>query len=173
MYHLGVAKTLNELKVLPKIISGSSAGSIVATFICTKKQEDFNTWFEEGTINYSAFSQRTKTGSFQRRLNRLLSDGVLLDISVVRDFLRDNIGNVTFQEAYDQTGLVLNITVTGLSQFDQNLLLNYLTAPNVIIWSAVCCSCAIPFVYGPSILYAKDENDKVVEYLSGILVPLT
>jgi TAG lipase/steryl ester hydrolase/phospholipase A2/LPA acyltransferase len=27
------------------------------------------------------------------------------------------------------------------------MLLNYLTSPNVLLWSAVSASCAIPFVY--------------------------
>ena len=35
MYHLGVIKALYERKLLPKIIAGTSAGSIIASFICT------------------------------------------------------------------------------------------------------------------------------------------
>jgi hypothetical protein len=36
-----------------------------------------------------------------------------MDINIWKDFLRDNIGDMTFQEAYDKTGRILNITVTG------------------------------------------------------------
>ena len=35
MYHLGVIKALYEQNLLPRIIAGTSAGSIVAAFICT------------------------------------------------------------------------------------------------------------------------------------------
>jgi hypothetical protein len=37
-----------------------------------------------------------------------------MDIKVLAKFLKDNIGDVTFQEAYDRTGWILNITVTGV-----------------------------------------------------------
>jgi predicted acylesterase/phospholipase RssA len=40
MYHIGVIKTLYELKLFPTIISGSSAGSIIAAFICSKRYEE-------------------------------------------------------------------------------------------------------------------------------------
>jgi len=40
MYHIGVIKTLFEQKILPRIISGSSAGSIIAAFLCCKKLEE-------------------------------------------------------------------------------------------------------------------------------------
>ena len=43
-------------------------------------------------------------------------------------------------------------------------LLNYLTAPNVLIWSAVAASCAIPFVYKSAPLMAKDRYGKVVPW---------
>lgn len=40
-------------------------------------------------------------------------------------------------------------------------LLNYLTAPNVLIWSAVAASCAIPGVYRSSPLMFKDKNGAI------------
>jgi len=39
VYHLGVIKALYEQDLLPRIISGSSAGSIVAAIICTRPYE--------------------------------------------------------------------------------------------------------------------------------------
>jgi len=60
---------------------------------------------------------------------------------------------------------VLNITVTGENQNDQDRILNYLSAPNVIIRSAVCCSCGIPYIYGSSDLLCKNEKGEVVKYL--------
>ena len=41
-----------------------------------------------------------------------------MDINVLQNFLRDNIGDVTFQEAFDKYGWILNITVTGSTQYD-------------------------------------------------------
>ena len=77
--------------------------------------------------------------------------GVIFDIKVLERFVHHNIGDVTFLEAYRRTRRVLNITVTSSVDFggDNSRLLNYLTAPNVLIYSAVLASCAIPGVYEP------------------------
>lgn len=82
----------------------------------------------------------------------------------MEEFLRDNIGDYTFQEAYDKFGVILNITVTGTSRYDSDRLLNYLTAPNVLIWSASAASCAIPFIYGATDLYCKDYEGNTTKY---------
>ena len=74
---------------------------------------------------------------------------------------------IFLKEAYDKTGWILNITVTGHGDHDSYRLLNYLTAPNVLVWSAVCASCAIPLIYGPVDLYCKNENSKIVPYIPG------
>lgn len=58
MYHAGVIKTLYELKLLPRIISGSSAGSIIASFICSRKYEEIPELFEDNGIKWDAFEKR-------------------------------------------------------------------------------------------------------------------
>jgi predicted acylesterase/phospholipase RssA len=58
----------------------------------------------------------------------------------------------------------LNITVTGGGEHDEDRLLNYLTAPNVLIWSASTASCAIPFIYGATDLYCKDHMGNISKY---------
>ena len=40
IYHYGVVKTLFEEGMMPRIIAGSSAGSIFAAIIATNKHED-------------------------------------------------------------------------------------------------------------------------------------
>ena len=37
-------------------------------------------------------------------------------------------------------------------------LLNYLTAPNVLIWSAIAASCSVPFIFSSSEILAKDPK---------------
>ena len=37
-------------------------------------------------------------------------------------------------------------------------LLNYLTAPNVLIWSAIAASCSVPFIFSASEIMAKDPR---------------
>ena len=66
-----------------------------------------------------------------RRAKRFVTEGYILDASVLEDCVRANVGDLTFMEAYQRTKRVLNITIApaggGLPS-----LLNYLTAPNVV-----------------------------------------
>ena len=57
------------------------------------------------------------------------------------------------KEAYEKTGFILNITVTGLNPHDKCRIMNYFTSPNVYIWSASSASCCIPGVYGSTKIY--------------------
>ena len=45
IYHLGVVKALWEQKLLPKVISGSSMGSIVAAAVCTRSDAELDEFF--------------------------------------------------------------------------------------------------------------------------------
>ncbi len=73
------------------------------------------TYTEEG-IDFGAFYQNKSSytsTSIMRKIQRLFRKGTLMNIKVLNKFVRDNIGDITFQEAYDKTGWILNITVTG------------------------------------------------------------
>jgi len=118
-------------------------------------------------IKLEAFYRRNNKYSTLRKLRRLFSEGFILDVRIIQDFMRDNIGDITFQEAYDKTGWILNITVTGHGEHDGYRLLNYLTAPNVLVWSAIAASCGIPYLYGPVDLYCKNEQNEISPYVSG------
>lgn len=65
----------------------------------------------------------------------------------------------------------MNIMVTGKDCSSSDCLLNYITAPNVIVWSAVCCSCSLPGVYEASNLYYKNEKGEIlsgdIKYVDG------
>ena len=80
-----------------------------------------------------------------------------MEINVLKKALQKNVGDVTFYEAYERTGKILNITVSPANDYERPRLLNYLTSPNVLIWSAACASCAFPILYQPVELVAKSE----------------
>jgi predicted acylesterase/phospholipase RssA len=71
---------------------------------------------------------------------------------------------MTFKEAFEKTGIILNISVTD-NIHEKCRLLNYLSTPNVFIWSAAIASCSLPFVISPSKIYAKNKNEEIVEWL--------
>ncbi len=46
------------------------------------------------------------------------------------------------------------------------MLLNYVTAPDVLIWSASAASCGIPLVYGSSKLLCKDAKGEIAPWIT-------
>jgi hypothetical protein len=134
MYHIGVIKTLYEQNLMPRIICGSSAGSMIAAMVCTEPYENVPNLIER-ELKQGPFEYKIRENSIWVNLLRFIMSGALFDIEAVGRFLRDSIGDITFQEAFDKTAWILNITVTGYKEHDNHRLLNYLTAPNVLIWS--------------------------------------
>ena len=89
-------------------------------------------------------------------LTRLLTQGAWIDIKHLTRVMRDLLGEMTFQEAYNRTRRILNICVSPSSVYELPTLLNYITAPNVLIWSAVAASCSIPLVFSSAELVVKN-----------------
>lgn len=94
----------------------------------------------------------------------MIDPGVLMDIKIVEQALCDNIGNITFQEAFLHTGRLLNITLRTKGGLGTPRLLNYLNAPNVIIWSAACASCSVVGLYEEVEILAKDQDGEIVKW---------
>lgn len=159
MMHIGVVKVLFEAHLLPRIISGSSAGAIVAAIVCTRKDEEMDELcsnFHRG--NLQVFQNETYPENIFSRIGRFLKHGVFMDIKYLRDVMAEWMGDMTFGEAFNKTRRILNITVSSSSIYEMPRLLNYITAPNVIIWSAVAASCSIPGIFAGSPLLAKDSK---------------
>lgn len=138
MNHIGVLKTLWEAKLLPRIISGASAGSIVCAVVCTRTDEeipDLLASFCHGDL--AVFEEEGNEDGLLRKVARFLKIGSLFDISHLTRVMKDMLGDMTFQEAYNRTRRILNICVSSASLYELPRLLNYVTAPNVLIWSAV------------------------------------
>ena len=53
-------------------------------------------------------------------------------------------GDMTFAEAYRKTGRIFCVTLSSTTKKAPPVLLNYLTAPDVTIASAVIASAAVP-----------------------------
>lgn len=169
--HIGVARALYRAGMLPKIICGSFVGAIVAAILCTKDKDELEDLFDNENIEISAFNKREKMGgsSLQRKLSRLFKYGRIFDISILGEFVRNNMGDITFAEAFQKTGYILNITVYSKRKNEVPVLLNHLTSPEVVIWSAACASCSVPGLYEPINLLAKDSNGKIFPWTpSGI-----
>lgn len=55
-----------------------------------------------------------------------------MDVKILEDCVRSNVGDLTFMQAYQRTGRVLNIVVSSKRKNEVPRLLNYLTAPDVV-----------------------------------------
>ncbi|KAL2165590.1 hypothetical protein VTG60DRAFT_4270 [Thermothelomyces hinnuleus] len=146
MAHIGVLKTLYEQQLLPRIMSGASAGSIVCAVLCTRKDEEIPTLIEKFPYgDLRVFESENE--SLTTHLHNLLTKGWWSDISNLTRVMRSWLGDMTFLEAYNRTRRICNICVSSASIYDVPRLLNYITAPNVLIWSAVAASCSVPLIF--------------------------
>ena len=97
----------------------------------------------------------------------MLSTKNLLDSSVLQQTIVELIGgDVTFLEAFDRTGRVLNITVTRSDGKAPPLLCNYLTTPQLLVHSACHASCAIPGIFAPVQLMGRDRTGAIRPYFT-------
>ena len=138
MNHIGVLKTLFEANLLPRIISGASAGSIVCSVVCTRGDDEIPhllSTFCDGKLD--VFDEEGGDNGILRKVARFLKHGAIYDIQNLTNIMKELLGDITFQEAYNRTRKILNITVSSASLYELPRLLNYITAPNVLIWSAV------------------------------------
>jgi NTE family protein len=147
-FHVGVVKALWEQGVLPNILAGSSGGSIVAAIVCTRKDADIGPFLD---------SKRLANPARDPEMKRLAPDEV-------RERLAELIPDLTFQQAYEISGRHLNVSVAPAEKHQNGRLLNAITAPNVLIREAVLASCAVPGVFPPVMLMARDEDGNRVPY---------
>ncbi|KAF8307243.1 patatin-domain-containing protein [Clavulina sp. PMI_390] len=160
-YHFGVIKALLDANLMPRVYNGTSAGTLSAAFACTHTDEEMRllmgprladqiTCFEE--------SMRTVFG-------RLYHTGAMFDaVQWARKSTWFTRGSMTFREAYERTGKVLNISVIPADQHSPTKLLNYLTAPNCVIWSAAIASSAVPTIINPVVLMQKTKTGDVIPW---------
>ena len=172
---MGVVKALWNEQLLPRVISGASAGSLMAALIGTRNDEELRNILcgsddcKAGTLSFRRdfFMPRADVDSpTGKQLQRLLPLwlrkyldpllGLLFDNKVVnldtehfKQVVYENMGDYTFQEAFDRTGRIINITVAPMNNYDPPRLLNYLTAPPICVWSAAAASCAVPGLFDP------------------------
>lgn len=160
-HHIGVLKALFLSGLLPRIISGSSSGSIMAAMLCTRTDAEMPGLLNMESVNMNFLDEPTVGHGWQQYLvkfRRLLKEGVVFDQNVLQTCMTENLGHITFLEAFKKTRRILNIAVSSETQHELPRMLNYLTAPNVLIWSAVVASCAVPGVFLSSGLMAKDPR---------------
>ncbi|AJU03278.1 Tgl5p [Saccharomyces cerevisiae YJM1401] len=162
LFHIGVLAALFESDLMPKVISGSSAGAIVASIFCVHTTQEIPSLLTNVlNMEFNIFNDdnsKSPNENLLIKISRFCQNGTWFNNQPLINTMLSFLGNLTFREAYNKTGKILNITVSPASIYEQPKLLNNLTAPNVLIWSAVCASCSLPGVFPSTPLFEKDPH---------------
>ncbi|OAD68695.1 hypothetical protein PHYBLDRAFT_127512, partial [Phycomyces blakesleeanus NRRL 1555(-)] len=163
-YHLGVIRALLDRNLLPSIITGTSAGSLLGAIVCTRTDEELRQVLVPGL----AERINIVDGTFVDRLKNYFKTGAIFDSEKwCREAMWYTRGSMTFKEAYERTGRIYNVSVVPSDAHSPPKLLNYITAPDCVIWSAVLASAAIPGVLNAVVLMQKTKTGQLIPYNYG------
>ena len=157
LFHVGVVKALFREGVLPEVISGSSAGSVVAATVGTRRPEEVEELLDPRQSYYHFWRPL--------RLRRIIERRALMDQNQLRRAVAKNIRDRTFEDAYRVSGRIVNITVSAAGSNQPPRLLNYLTFPYLCVREAVLASCAVPVLFQPVMLMTRDEHGRRIPYM--------
>jgi NTE family protein len=154
-FHVGVVKALHQQDLLPNVISGASAGSLVAALI--------------GTRSAAQLAKELAADALAKNFSKAISEQDQSRRTLTRDALRfyieQQIPDMTFAEALEVSGRRINISISPREIHQQSRLMNAVTSPNVLIRETVLASCAIPGVFDPVTLAARNANGKRQAYI--------
>jgi NTE family protein len=159
-FHIGVAKALVEQDILPDVISGASAGSVVAAILGTYRDRDLVARLSsDSAISPVDALAETSVSRVQTKSRRLIGrDDLVQMIEVV-------VPDMTFLDAYEETGRSINISVAPAKLHQRSRMLNAITSPNAFIREAILASCAIPGVFPAVTLAGRNSAGKRVPYV--------
>ncbi|KAI5295777.1 hypothetical protein KEM52_000279 [Ascosphaera acerosa] len=163
-YHFGVVKALLDTNSLPTIISGTSGGALVAALLCTRTNAELH----QLLVPELAHKIKACQESFREWFGRWRRTGARFDAIDWAEkcswFCR---GSLTFKEAYERTGRVLNVTCVPSDPHSPTILLNYISSPDCVVWSAVLASAAVPGILNPVVLMLKKPDGSLAPYSFG------
>jgi NTE family protein len=157
-FHGGVLKALAEHDLLPDVISGSSAGAIFAALAGTHNNEELVELLSNDTFLDVIEKEASIFKNIAEKRNSL-------SVKDLESIVNSIVPNLTFQEAFELTGRKINISVSPYGVHQKSRLLNAIASPNILIRSALMASSAVPGVFPPATLFAKNKDGKIQAYL--------
>jgi len=155
-------KVLLELKLLPRVISGTSGGAILAGMMAIK--DDAELLSEVISPDIASRYGKKWFPPVMSQIKRFILYGHLMDPLDFMKTCQAYYSTWTFSEAFANTGRLVSIVVSPASRRGEPLILNCVSTPEVFIWSAVLTSCSLPGLMPPCELMAKDAHGNVVSY---------
>jgi len=164
-YHFGVCRALLERSLMPKVVCGTSAGGIVAAFVCTRTDDELRRdLYDDAALNahLTCFEQ-----TLWHCVRNVLKQGHAYDnyrwMEIASWFANDDaVRQMTFLEAYRRSNRKLAITVCAKGKRAPPVLLTHLTSPHVVVTSAVVATAGVPGLLKPTVLLEKDPVTGVV-----------
>ena len=163
-YHIGVLRALLDADLLPDVITGTSGGALVAALVATRTNEELDQLLVPAlAVKINACSEPMSTW-----FPRWWKTGARFDSVDWADrcswWTR---GSMTFREAYERTGRILNVSCVPADPHSPTILCDYLTSPDCVIWSAVLASAAVPGILNPVVLMMKMRDGALLPYSFG------
>ncbi|KAM7192550.1 protein of unknown function (DUF3336) domain containing protein [Rhypophila sp. PSN 637] len=163
-YHFGVVKALLDEDCLPDIITGTSGGALVAALVATRTNEELKQLLVPSLAHHITACREPISVWFKR----WWKTGARFDsIDWAKQCSWWTHGSMTFREAYERTGRILNVSCVPSDPHSPTILCNYLTSPDCVIWSAVIASAAVPGILNPVVLMMKTRSGQLVPYSFG------
>ena len=159
LFHTGVCKALLEQDLMPKVLSGSSAGAIMTAMLGTSKPSEISARLNGENFFSEAFH-------FRKFSELLKGNGGLADVKYLKKFLVENLGDITFEEAFKISGLHINVAVAPYDASQEARIMNAYTSPDLLVWSAVLASCAVPILFPPVKLTSKRYDGELTPYMA-------
>lgn len=163
-YHFGIAKALLDANLLPDIITGTSGGALVAGLLATRTDDELK------QLLVPALADRINAcrEPMSVWVPRWWRTGARFDsVDWAKRCAWFTHGSLTFLEAYQRTGRILNVSCVPSDPHSPTILANYRTAPDCVIWSAVLASAAVPGILNPVVLMRKKRDGKLEAYSFG------
>ncbi|KAK2589825.1 hypothetical protein QQS21_012496 [Conoideocrella luteorostrata] len=163
-YHLGLVRALLDADLLPDVITGTSGGALIAGLVATRTNDELK------QLLVPALSQRINACREPATVwfPRWWKTGARFDsVDWAKRCSWWTRGSMTFREAYERTGRILNVTCVPADPHSPTILCNYLTSPDCVIWSAVLASAAVPGILNPVVLMMKTREGTLAPYSFG------
>jgi NTE family protein len=160
LFHVGVVKALYRENLVPQVLSGSSAGSVVCAGISSRTPAETKALLDPRNSYYDFWRLLSLKDMWQK--------GAVMDQSQLYQAIARNIDDITFEEAFKRSGRIVNITVSPAGSNQPPRLLNHLTFPYLYLREAVLASCAVPMLFPPVTLMTQNEDMERVPYLPSL-----
>ncbi len=160
LFHVGVVRTLYINGLLPKVMSGASAGSLVGAGIAARTRDEAEHLMNPDNLELDLWGLLPPRDIWRT--------GGIMDQNKLRRGLGRNIPDVTFEESFALSDIAMNITVTPVADNQPARLLNHLTFPHLYMREAVLASCAVPLLFPPVKLATRNLQRKREPYMPSL-----